>query len=389
MKIAYVSPFPPTRHGIGTYTRYLQRALSEIDPENEFLVAADSWARRNTTATLSVVPCFALAETLEEGQEAEYAEGVVRAVSDFAPAVVHVQHGASVFYPDDRFLGLLEGLRQQAKLIVTLHAVYTGLTTVWQGPANGFDEWNRRLGSVADAIVVHQPSMKEALIEQGVSARCVFVIPHGTEILRQVDSTEARRSLGLPEDGRIVLSFGFFKENKALLVAAFPYVLKEVSDAFLFFSGYAREWVPEDAEQRRDCEAKSVELGVRDHVIFATRFIPDTEVDVVFGAADVAVFPCFHEEPSASGSLHLALGAFKPVVVSRTPKFEEVWTEISDEVAFGANSPQELARVLVRVLRDDDFRQSIVARVERYALRTSWDVVAQEHLRLYDRLLLN
>lgn len=294
-----------------------------------------------------------------------------------------------MFYPDDRFLGLLEGLRQQAKLIVTLHAVYTELTTVWRGPAIGFDELNRRLGSVADAIVVHQPSMKEALIEQGVNARCVFVIPHGTKILGQVDSTEARRSLGLPEDGRIVLSFGFFKENKELLIAAFPYVLKEVPDAFLFFSGYAREWVPEDAERRRDYEAKSVELGVRDHVIFTTRFIPDTELDVVFGAADVVVFPCFQEEPSASGSLHLALGAFKPVVVSRTPKFEEVWTEISDEVAFDANSPQELARILVRVLRDDDFRQSIVARVERYALRTSWDVVAQEHLRLYEALLLN
>ena len=101
---------------------------------------------------------------------------------------------------------------------------------------------------------------------------------------------------------------------------------------------------------------------------------------------DVAAFPYSEAFFSASGSLHLAIGAFKPVVVSRTPKFEEVWREISSEMAFDPNSPSELTRILARLLIDGNFRESMITRVKSYALQTSWDVIARTHLRLYESL---
>lgn len=98
------------------------------------------------------------------------------------------------------------------------------------------------------------------------------------------------------------------------------------------------------------------------------------------------MFPYSEEYFSASGSLHLAIGASKPVVVSRTPKFEEVWKEISSEMAFDPKSPSEMTRILVRLLTDGNFRECMITRLKSYALQTSWDVIARAHLRLYSSL---
>jgi len=388
MKISYISPFPPTHHGIGTYTQYLYRALSKIDSESEFLIVADRGTTRIATRNLNVVPSFDLNEALDKDEKPQYVEDITRVVSEYSPEIVHIQHGFSIFYPDDRFLNLLEQLRKRTRLIVTLHAVFTDGTSGWQDMTMGEEEYNYRMGQLVDAIVAHQTSMREALIAQGVDGQLIHVIPHGTEILEQVDTRKARRKLGLPVDGRIILSFGFFgsRKNIELLIDALPHVLHEVPDVYLFVSGYVREWIREDLEKRELYEERAEQLGVRDHVIFAKRFIPDNEIHLVFSAVDVAAFPYSEAYFSASGSLHLAIGAFQPVVVSRTPKFEEVWREISSEMAFDPNRPPELANILVRLLIDGSFRESMITRLKSYARQTSWDVIARAHLRLYDSL---
>lgn len=389
MRIAYISPFPPTRHGIGTYTHYLNQALSKIDPEYESLIVADSRASELATRRLTVVPCFDLAEAHREGEQPTYMKSVAQVVSGFAPDIIHIQHGTSVFHPDERFLCLLELLSGQAKLLVTLHAVFSDETTPWPEMPISIEEFNRGVGLLADATVVHQDSMTNELIRQGVPSGRIQVIAHGTEILRQVCMIDARRSLALPEKSRIIISFGFFGDQKhtELLIEAFPYVLKNVPDCYLFVAGRVREWIRKDLEVRIRYESLAQEYGVQGRVLFAERFIPDNEIALAFAAADVAAFPDSQEHLSTSAAVHSALGAFKPVVVSRIPKFEEVWTEISNEVTFAPEDSSDLAHTLIRLLKDSAFRESIAARVKSYALRTSWDVIARDHFRLYNSLL--
>jgi glycosyltransferase involved in cell wall biosynthesis len=247
------------------------------------------------------------------------------------------------------------------------------------------EEYNLSMSQLVDAIIVHQVSMKEALVRQGVNEELIHVIPHGTKILKQVNKTEAMKKLGLPENGKIILSFGFFGKlkNKELIVEALPEVLEKVPNAYIFFSGHIRDWVQEDLETRKLYEEKAKELGVRDHVIFANRFIPNEEIHLVFGSSDVVVFPYFQKFLSASGSLHLAIGSFKPVVVSKTPKFEEVPRNISDNLIFDHNDPSELAKVLVRIMDDNNFKESMISKIKSYAIKTSWDVVATTHMQVY------
>lgn len=379
MRVSYVSTFPPTRCGIGTYTKYLSKALLEAGKGIEVSVAAERGAARVWGQRFKVLPCFSRREN--------YAKDVIKALSRLSPDLIHVQHEFAIFNPDERFLELLKGLKGLAKVVLTLHTIHTNQTSDWKQMPISMEEYNREMCRNADVVIVHQNCMRKALIDQGVDGGMIRVIPHGTEILEKVKKSVAARRLGLPE-GKIILSFGFFGwyKNKHFIVEALPRVLKEVPDAYIFYSGFPREGLEEDLITRGWCEEKAEELGVRDHVIFAPRFIPDEEIYLVFGSCDVAVFPYLQRYYSAAGGLHLALGAFKPVAVSRIPKFEEVWVEISDELVFDPSNPAELGEILVRLLTDEGFRSHVVERVKSYALRTSWSEVAKTHKELYEAL---
>ena len=65
---------------------------------------------------------------------------------------------------------------------------------------------------------------------------------------------------------------------------------------------------------------------------------------------------------------------------------EEAWKEISNEIIFDFNDSSGLAKILVRLMVDNNFRDSIIKSVRSYALKTSWDVIARVHTQLYKSL---
>jgi len=380
MNIIYISTYPPIRCGIGTYTNFLSQALSRINKELRISVVAEKGAKKIQDKLFTTSPCF--------NRKEDYVQKINEAAAEFCPDIVHIQHEFAVFNPDERFLNLLQELKKKTKIVLTLHTVHTNETNDWNIEAMSIEEYNFRMIQLVDAIIVHQVSMKEELVRQNVNEKLIHVIPHGTHISKQANKIQAMKKFELPQSSRIILSFGFFGKlkGKALIVEALPEVLKKVPDAYVFFSGYVRDWVQEDFETRKLYEEKAKQLGVSDHVIFAKRYIRDDEIDLVLDCSDVVVFPYFQEWYSGSGSLHLAMGAFKPIVVSKIPKFEEVPREISKELVFNPNDSSKLAKISIKLLVNNNFREIIIDKVKSYALTTSWDLIAKTHMQLYKTL---
>jgi len=121
-------------------------------------------------------------------------------------------------------------------------------------------------------------------------------------------------------------------------------------------------------------------------VIYPKKFFPNEDVPYLFASCDVVLFPYYEEDRSASGSLHLAFGAGRPVVASRIPKFEEL-KEISDELLVLPYNSRGIAQVVLRILKDERFRTYIEERTRAYAQRTSWPEVARRHMQVYHSLL--
>jgi glycosyltransferase involved in cell wall biosynthesis len=98
------------------------------------------------------------------------------------------------------------------------------------------------------------------------------------------------------------------------------------------------------------------------------------------------MFPYVEEDRAVSGSFHLAIGADKPVIATRIPKFEELG-DVCDELLVLPYNSSEIARLAIRLFKDEEFKRYVLSKIRILKDKTSWEVVAKMHLDLYKQQL--
>lgn len=123
---------------------------------------------------------------------------------------------------------------------------------------------------------------------------------------------EARQHLQVPEQGRLLLFFGFIRHYKGLdmLLEAVALLKKRQSPVLPFQLLVAGEFY-EDAQQYH---TQIKELGIEDLLILKTDFIADQEVKYYLCAADVLIQP--YRNATQSGVTPLAYHFETPMVVT-------------------------------------------------------------------------
>jgi len=122
---------------------------------------------------------------------------------------------------------------------------------------------------------------------------------------------EARKHLGLPENGQIILFFGFIRKYKGLdLLLEAMAVLKKNQGA----SGIRLLVAGEFYEDEKPYKEQIEKLGISDQLILRTDFIPDSEVKYYLCAADAVIQP--YRNATQSGVTPLAYHFEKPMVVT-------------------------------------------------------------------------
>ncbi|MEE8423912.1 MAG: glycosyltransferase, partial [Thermodesulfobacteriota bacterium] len=248
------------------------------------------------------------------------------------------------------------------------------------------ENYAARIAELADQVIVHIGSQKAILTRLGIPPEKIHIIPHGT-VLSDEDQKNSRQKLGLPVDGKILLMFGFIKKHKCqhIVLEALSEVLEKFKDTYLFVAGgLAPSALKKDRDYAEFIEKRTEELGLQKNVIYPNKFFPNEDVPFLFGASDIVLYPYDEGDLSASGSLHLALGAKKIVIASRIPKFEEL-KEVSDELLVLPYNSSEIAKIILRAFEDQEFNQYVLDRTEVFRRRTSWQAVARKHLELYLR----
>lgn len=122
-----------------------------------------------------------------------------------------------------------------------------------------------------------------------------------------VSKQEARKHLGLPENDKIILFFGFIRHYKGLdLLLDAMRELKGTGTRLMV----AGEFYEDEKPYREQIE----KLGIRDQLILRTDFIPDSEVRYYLCAADAVIQP--YRQATQSGVTPLAYHFEKPMVVT-------------------------------------------------------------------------
>jgi glycosyltransferase involved in cell wall biosynthesis len=124
-----------------------------------------------------------------------------------------------------------------------------------------------------------------------------------------VQKEEARKKLGLPSEGRIILFFGFIRKYKGLDI-----LLEAMADLRIKAGGIRLLIAGEFYEDEKPYLELIKKLGIEEQLILRTGFIPESEVKYFLCAADVVVQP--YRMATQSGVTPLAYHFEKPMIVS-------------------------------------------------------------------------
>lgn len=238
----------------------------------------------------------------------------------------------------------------------------------------------------ADHVVTLGRAMAGELVARGVPAERMTIVPNGVDaaLLEQlVPAPDARRRLGLPEDGFWVgtLSSLVAYEGLDVLLAAVARLRAGGVDA--------RALVVGDGVSRPALEHRASDLGLGGAVVFPGR-VPRARAALYHQALDVFAVPrrdtpvCRLVTPLKPVEA-MALG--RPVVASDLPALAEVVAEPGSGRLAAAGDVDAWAAVLGDLAGDPAARDALGAAGRGFAAGRTWQRAGQTYLGLYRDLV--
>ena len=291
------------------------------------------------------------------------------------PNVIHYQQ-APIPLVDRWFLG---GMRRIAPLVSTVHN-----TEPFHGDASRLQRWGfSAFLSRFDQLIVHTQYSLQQLERLGISADRISVIRGG--LFDHYANLAEPGPTGVSEHQKNseqnVLFFGNLSHYKGLdiLIRAFAQLPEErLSKTRLMICGNPQ--MPMEPIQ-----ALAQELRVQDRIVWDLRFVPEEQIHGIFTRAAVLALPYRHIDDS--GLLAMVARYGIPIVASRIGGFAELLEDGVHGHLVEPENPSALATGLENILSDANRARAMGDAVRNLADGwRSWDVVAQETIRIYEDL---
>lgn len=232
----------------------------------------------------------------------------------------------------------------------------------------------------ARAIVALSDRQADVLVEHfGVSRSRLHVVPNGVpaEPFPEADAASrgaARRALGLPEDGSVVLSISALVPEKGVDL---------VIDAVAELGDDVRLLVVGDGPERSTLEDRARRrLGER-----ASFTGPITDAGVAYATADVVVLASRGGDSMPATLVEAAFTGI-PAVATPVGSIADVVVDGETGILVPIGDRSKLTAALRSLLGDDDARRALGHRARRHALErfeiasvaTSWEAALQDAL---------
>ena len=238
----------------------------------------------------------------------------------------------------------------------------------------------------ADRVVTLAQTMRARIVERGVDAAAITVIPNAVDTERFVpvgrDAALAER-LGIAPDEVMVGYISSFSSYEGI---------RYLIDATARLAGSGRRvrcLLVGDGDQRLDLEAHAQAAGIADRVIFTGR-VPHGDVLAYYGLIDVFVVPRTDDRVSQLVTPlkpYEAMATGRAVVVSRVPALAEMILEGETALAFRPEDADDLAAVLEGLLDDPARRAELGAAGREWVCRhRTWRGNGDLYLELYRAL---
>ena len=218
-----------------------------------------------------------------------------------------------------------------------------------------------------DLYITNSKSDAEDLIKIKKDAKYQRAVhpTYNTFRIKDLSYNQARDMLGIGENERILLFFGFVRPYKGLkyLLEAMPIIKGQLERV--------RLWVVGDfGEDEKDYFDLINRLKIGADVELVKGYIPDEEVEKYFSAADLVVLP--YESATQSGIVQIAYGFEKPVVATNVGGLPEVVLEGRTGFLAAPKDPASLADKVVTFFKQGKQRE-FSDNIKKESYKYSWD----------------
>jgi glycosyltransferase involved in cell wall biosynthesis len=216
------------------------------------------------------------------------------------------------------------------------------------------------------------------LRQAGIREDTIHILPPGPPARQaSISRDEARRTLGIPSDERVVLFFGYIKKYKGLdiLLRSLP-LLKEITGPFLCLVA------GECMEPSVRYKVLAAKLHLEGEVRWCDDYVPEQRVPLYFAACDVVALP--YLEAASSGVLLMAYTFSRPVVATIVGGNTELVEDGQSGLLVRPGDPSALAIALARILQDSRMASRMGERGnEKLQHEYSWEKISECTERVY------
>lgn len=373
MKIAYLSTFYPFRGGIAQFNAALYRQFligHEIKAysftrqypdilfpgKSQYVGSGDTTDKVDSIAALDSINPFNWGAT-------------ARKIKEFKPDLLLMKFWMPFFGPS--LTAVAKKLcKNGAKAISILDNV------IPHEKRPGDIYFTKRFLKANDGFIVMSNTVKNDLLKLKPGAVFNFH-PHPLydHFGERIDRAEARRALGIPEDKKILLFFGFIRGYKGLDVLLRS--LKHLDDSYMVLIG------GEVYGNFDEYDGIIRENGLENRVIKHIKYISDNEVPAYFSASDVCVLP--YKSATQSGIIGITYHFGLPLIATDTGSLREMVEPYGAGMIIEKAEPGLLAGAIDQYFADKLY-ESFSGNIVKYKAGNNWQTLAESILELYGRL---
>ncbi|MEW6516235.1 MAG: glycosyltransferase [candidate division FCPU426 bacterium] len=320
-----------------------------------------------------------------------YYRGLAAACSDCD--VAHVQHEYVYFGGRDPWNNYWPLLARSLRVpyVVTAHTRLRPFSggPWWKRLLRGTREaayqaagWSRFVQGgqfrTARRVLVHTRGHAQALLDLGLDATQVRLVPQGAPSRSLAGNAEAARKRW-SISGPIVTIFGFLIPSKGHLLALEAW-RRLNPRATLMIAGRPFSEADQPYAQSVARAAQTAGGSVR-----LTGYLEPQDLADLLAASDLVLLPYLGGTSSYALSVVLAQG--RPVLASDLEYFRETAAEHASVAMFKAGDADDLAVNLQRLLAGDQQRQELSRAAQAWATAHAWDRIASQVRAIYAEVL--
>lgn len=361
MRIAVISPYPPSQGTLNEYAYHFVRALRQKPDVDEVIVLSDELPAGESyppqengnrrQAPLRIIPCWRFNARRNIAR-------IAHTINSVKPDIVlfNIQFASFGGRKRAATMGLMAPLALKAlgyPVVVLLHNIMETVDLKNAGYADSavmerlirlFGNVTTRMVLAADRVALTIPKYVEILNEK-YAAQNVILTPHGS-----FEESGPTPDFTLPSGVKQIMAFGKFGTYKRVEVLADAFERLQAtgqSDIELVIAG-------SDSPNAQGYLAAMAAQYAHNPAIRFTGYVPEEAVAQTFIDAAVVVFP-YTSTTGSSGVLHQAGSYGKPAVLPRIGDLAEV---IEEEgyvgEYFDPTDSQSLAAAIARVLENPE-----------------------------------